>query len=377
MRRIAPIRSLLFLLALLAISAAAFAQFSVSVSFAPPELPVYEQPLCPGDGYIWTPGYWAYSDDGYYWVPGTWVEPPRIGLLWTPAYWGWGDGGYRFYEGYWGSSVGFYGGINYGYGYGGEGYEGGRWQGNHFYYNRSVNNVNVTINRNVYNAPVRNQPAGARVSFNGGRGGVNARPTSRDQVAAREKHTPPVAAQIQHVQAARATPELRATANHGKPSVAATPRPGAIHDRAVVPAKQAGAPHNPPTATRAVAQPKAEAPATRLENSASSPAQRNSRPETKSAPLARSNNQPGPSRNQPAQRSQAPAQSERSQPQHPAPAAAVQRPAPREQHASQPQHAQQPQHTPPAAAARPAERPQQQQKTEEKKQGEQPKREER
>ena len=61
------IRSSLVALALLAISAAAFAQFSISVSFAPPELPVYEQPLCPGDGYLWTPGYWAYAgdDDGF------------------------------------------------------------------------------------------------------------------------------------------------------------------------------------------------------------------------------------------------------------------------------------------------------------------------
>ena len=57
------IRAPLFMLALLAISAAAFAQFSISVSFAPPELPVYEQPLLPGEGYIWTPGYWAYAGD--------------------------------------------------------------------------------------------------------------------------------------------------------------------------------------------------------------------------------------------------------------------------------------------------------------------------
>ena len=31
----------------------------ISVGFAPPVLPVYAQPYCPGDGYIWTPGYWA------------------------------------------------------------------------------------------------------------------------------------------------------------------------------------------------------------------------------------------------------------------------------------------------------------------------------
>ena len=52
------------------------AAVGVSISIAPPVLPVYEQPLCPGPGYIWTPGYWAYGEDDYYWVPGTWVLPP-------------------------------------------------------------------------------------------------------------------------------------------------------------------------------------------------------------------------------------------------------------------------------------------------------------
>ena len=44
------IRSSLFAFVLLAASAAAYAQFSISVSFAPPELPVYEQPMVPGEG---------------------------------------------------------------------------------------------------------------------------------------------------------------------------------------------------------------------------------------------------------------------------------------------------------------------------------------
>jgi len=57
------IRSLLFLLLLLSFSRGALAQIGIgiSVSFAPPALPVYEQPLCPADGYLWTPGYWAYE----------------------------------------------------------------------------------------------------------------------------------------------------------------------------------------------------------------------------------------------------------------------------------------------------------------------------
>ena len=91
---------------------AAQAHVFVSVGIAPPAIPVYTQPMCPGDGYIWTPGYWAYTDDGYEWVDGAWVLAPYVGALWTPGYWGWGGGGYFWNAGYWGPSVGYYGGIN-------------------------------------------------------------------------------------------------------------------------------------------------------------------------------------------------------------------------------------------------------------------------
>ena len=42
----------------------------------PPPLPNYTQPPPPADGYIWTPGYWAWGPAGYYWVPGAWVSRP-------------------------------------------------------------------------------------------------------------------------------------------------------------------------------------------------------------------------------------------------------------------------------------------------------------
>ena len=119
------LRLLLLAVIVLAISAALFAQVNLTITLAPPALPVYEQPVAPGDGYIWTPGYWAYGPEGYYWVPGTWVEAPEVGYLWTPGYWGWSDNAYIWYGGYWGEHVGFYGGVNYGYGYGGNGYQGG------------------------------------------------------------------------------------------------------------------------------------------------------------------------------------------------------------------------------------------------------------
>ena len=240
------IRSLLFALVVLSLSAASFAQIGVAIRFGPPALPVYEQPLCPGDGYLWTPGYWAYDYDAsdYYWVPGTWVMAPEVGFLWTPAYWGWGGDGFVFYDGYWGPHVGFYGGINYGFGYFGVGFEGGRWDGGHFFYNRSVLNVDVNVIHNVYNTTVINNNV-SRVSYNGGNGGMSARATPEEESAARDRHIPPVALQTQHAQAARANPQERASANMGKPSVAATPRPGDFNDRSVVPAKEAGAPYTP------------------------------------------------------------------------------------------------------------------------------------
>src|SRR5579864_6029341 len=250
------VRSPLFALILLAMAAAAYGQFSITVSFAPPELPVYEQPMVPGEGYIWTPGYWAYAgdDDGYYWVPGTWVLAPEPGLLWTPPYWSWAGNGYVFNNGYWGQQVGFYGGVSYGYGYYGDGYEGGRWQNRQFYYNRAVSNVNVTDIHNVYNTTVINNTTTInRVSYNGGNGGISVRPTHQQESIALGRHIAPVAAQTQHEQAARTNPDQRASVNHGTPTVAATPKPGAFSDNAVVHAKQTGTPYKAPA--RAAVQP--------------------------------------------------------------------------------------------------------------------------
>jgi hypothetical protein len=208
-------------------SVASFGQVAVGISvrIGPPALPVYAQPICPGPGYIWTPGYWAWdNDDGYYWVPGTWVVAP-VGLLWTPGYWGWGGGLYLWHAGYWGPHVGFYGGINYGFGYGGVGFGGGEWRGGSFFYNRSVTNVSVTNVTNVYNKTVIVNNT-STTSFNGGSGGVQARPTAQEEAYSRERHTAPLAAQNQHEHAAAANRENFASQNHGRPAIAATARPG-------------------------------------------------------------------------------------------------------------------------------------------------------
>jgi hypothetical protein len=157
--------------ALLMAPAAASARVFVSVGFAPPAIPIYAQPLAPGYGYIWTPGYWAYGPDGYYWVDGAWVLPPYDGALWTPGYWGWGDGAYLWYPGYWGLTVGYYGGINYGFGYFGTGFYGGYWHGGRFFYNGAYNHLGFH-NGFVYNHPVAGfdgRPGGqAFAQHNGG-----------------------------------------------------------------------------------------------------------------------------------------------------------------------------------------------------------------
>ena len=222
---------LLFALMTLAIPSASFAQLSISISLAPPALPVYEQPVIPGPGYFWTPGYWAWDPEfgDYYWVPGTWVQPPQVGVLWTPGYWGWGGNAFIWNPGYWGPHIGFYGGVNYGYGYTGSGYEGGYWNNGAFFYNRYVNNIgNVPNITNVYNRTVINNVTINNVSYNGGNGGLRAQPTAEQRAAASERHIPPTAEQKQQQHAASTNTALRASVNHGKPPIAATVQAGSI-----------------------------------------------------------------------------------------------------------------------------------------------------
>jgi hypothetical protein len=206
---------------------------------APPPLPEYDQPAVPGPGYLWTPGYWAWNSYDYYWVPGTWVEPPQQGLLWTPGYWGFVDGVYAFNAGYWGTHVGYYGGVSYGFGYGGSGYEGGYWQNGAFFYNRSVNNITHVNITNVYNKTVVINNVINRVSFNGP-GGASAKPTAEELTIAKEPHVQPTTSQIAHARTASMKSDLFESTNHGKPAIAATTKPAAFTGPGVIKAKAAG-----------------------------------------------------------------------------------------------------------------------------------------
>jgi hypothetical protein len=208
-------------------------------SSPPPELPVYEQPPIPEPGYIWVPGDWGIGASGYFWVPGTWVLPPAVGLLWTPGYWGWRDGIYVWNAGYWGPHIGFYGGINYGFGYSGVGYEGGRWENGVFAYNRTVNNFGGVRITNVYEKTIVVQPGAVRVSFNGGTGGTTVRPTPAEEAAVAEKHVAALPSQLQQEHTASENKALLASENHGKPAIAATAKPGEFAGKGVVAAREA------------------------------------------------------------------------------------------------------------------------------------------
>jgi len=146
---------------------------------------------------------------------------------------------YVFHAGYWGPHVGFYGGVNYGHGYGGAGFAGGRWAGNRFAYNTNVTQVNTTVIHNTYNETVVNNITVNKVSYNGGTGGIRAVPSAKERVAAREMHVQATAAQHDHVQEAARNPAMFAKTNGGRPAIAATPRPAAFNGPGVARAQGA------------------------------------------------------------------------------------------------------------------------------------------
>ena len=321
---------------------------------APPPLPQYDQPPCPGDGYIWTPGYWNYASDGYYWVPGAWVMAPYSGALWTPGYWGYDNQRHRYgwHLGFWGRHVGYYGGINYGFGYTGYGYQGGYWNGDRFDYNRTVNNINVNVVHNVYNYRINNNQVN-RVSFNGP-GGIQVRPRPAEVVAVREQHAPPMSAQVQQVQAAKADRGNFAAVNHGRPQMVAVTHPlpadHDIHPPALVPMRQpapaagAGHPGQP--------QPKTNQPAP-VRNEPTPPRPEPTPKHPEPAPVQHpERQQPAPQHQAPQQHAQPAPERREPVPQRPTPEQhpAQQRPAPVEHPQTTPQ-----QHSEPSPQQHPAE----------------------
>jgi len=322
---------------------------------APPALPEYDQPPAPDPNYLWTPGYWAWGNDGYYWVPGEWVPPPYYGALWTPPYWGWCSVHYCFHRGYWGPHVGFYGGVDYGFGYVGFGFFGGYWQGNDFYYNRSVTNVGPSV-RNYYqrdvvvnNVHYNAQPSN-RVSYNGGHGGVNVQPRPAEVAAMHESHAAPVPAQMATRQQAAKNPQFAYNQNHGKPQTAAYVRPAGTtapriaptpanvnvahqsYSRPIEPAanNHPGAPNQP---NRPAPQPQQNRPAPQTQNRPTPQPENRATEPQRAAPTPRPTPQPERAAPAPRQTPQpqraAPTPRPTPQPQRAAPAPRPAAPAPR------------------------------------------------
>ncbi len=179
---------------------------TVSASEPPPDLPDYTQPSAPDDNCLWTPGSWYYNSakSDYYWVPGEWVVPPLADWLWTPPYWEYDGTRYQWNAGYWSTSVGFYGGIDYGFGYTGSGYE------------RSK----------------RNTTSANRVSYNGGPRGVQKTRAPLELAAERDRR-PALSVQMKWARDARGNREQYSRVNNGRPrtvAVAKLPSPHQLTD---------------------------------------------------------------------------------------------------------------------------------------------------
>jgi hypothetical protein len=208
----------------------------VEATEAPPALVQYQQPACPGPDYLWTPGYWGYASAGYYWVPGVWVMAPYVDALWTPPYWEFYGGRYRWHSGYWGRYVGFYGGINYGFGYTGLGFYGGYWNQGAFVYNSAVANVSVRVVHDVYSRRVTNFTPFNRISYNGGPGGIDRRATPAELAVRSQTRIAPLPAQTEQWRSAAANRAQFARENSGRPALTAQAHPLATSYRTPAPA---------------------------------------------------------------------------------------------------------------------------------------------
>ncbi|MEX7109604.1 hypothetical protein AB2D30_33775, partial [Pseudomonas aeruginosa] len=78
-----------------------------------------------------------------------------------------------------------------------------------FFYNRTVNNLQGAQITNVYEKNVTiNQTTVNNVSYNGGRGGIEVRPTPAERAVANEQHFAPTPLQRKQVETASQDPSL-------------------------------------------------------------------------------------------------------------------------------------------------------------------------
>jgi hypothetical protein len=176
-----------------------------------------------------------------------------------------------------------------------------------------VNTVNTTIVHNVYDYRVTNI-TNVRVSYVGGPGGLNVRPTPSEMAVLREPRIAPVPAQVQHMRQAASNRAQFASANNGRPQAfaaaaplatayrAPAPHPSAVPEARPLP-RIAARPQAAPVQQRAQAQPNAPPAAPPLRNERpeartnSLPQTRppvENRPEARPAPQPRAEERPAP-----------------------------------------------------------------------------------
>lgn len=101
MKRSNRVRSLLLsmLLAAGAAAAPAHAQISFNIVIAPPALQYEAVPVI-APGYVWAPGYWAWSGERHIWIRGRTIVQ-RVGYRWEPDRWEQRDHAYYRQPGRW------------------------------------------------------------------------------------------------------------------------------------------------------------------------------------------------------------------------------------------------------------------------------------
>jgi hypothetical protein len=93
-----------------------------------------------------------------------------------------------------------------------------------------VTRVNTTVIHNVYERRVVERSV-SRVSYNGGRGGINVRPSAREETAMRERRFGATSVQAHQESLARSDRRQWASENHGRPGVTASQRAGEFGSR--------------------------------------------------------------------------------------------------------------------------------------------------
>jgi hypothetical protein len=189
--------------------------------------------------------------------------------------------------------VGYYGGVNYGFGYGGIGFAGGEWRHGAFAYNTAVMHVDERIVHTTYvDRTVVERGYVARdshVAYSGGPGGIRHAPNAQEQTFAHEQHVAPTAYQTQHMNSAQADRTSYVKNNGGHPANLVASRPlaaeahpaPAVSHGAVSAGRPASTAYSPHSNTSAPVHANTTAP---VHNTPTAPAHTTAPPRTNTAP---------------------------------------------------------------------------------------------